>query len=73
MSDFANDGEAARWNFRPPHPVALNPLFQWPPRPGPVLRWYRGAWLPMTSLTVCFGVAVLVYVLFLPPLEQMQY
>ena len=24
--DFAHDGEAERWNYRPPHPVALNPL-----------------------------------------------
>ena len=71
-SDFANDAEAARWNYRPPHPVGLNPLFQWPPRPREVWQWYRGAWLPLTSLTVCMGIAVTVWLGFLPPLEQMQ-
>lgn len=66
------DAENARWNYRPEGPVALNPLFAWPPSPMAVLRWYRGAWLQITALTVPFAIAVLVYVWFLPPLEQMQ-
>ena len=35
--DFLNDGEADRWNYRPEQPVALNPVFSWPPRPMAVL------------------------------------
>ena len=70
--DFLNDAEADRWNYRPPNPVALNPLFNWPPNPVAVLHWYRGAWLPLTSLTVTFTMAVVAYVFFLPPLEQMK-
>ena len=72
MTDYANDPENARWNYRPPHVVGLNPLFSWPPNPGAVLRWYSGAWLQITSLTVCFAIAVVAYVWFLPPLEAMK-
>jgi len=66
------DPEAARWNYHPPGPVPLNPLFAWPPNPRAVANWYRSAWLPMTALTLTFLVAVLIYWAFLPPLEQMQ-
>lgn len=71
-TDFETDAEAGRWHYRPPQPVALNPLFSWPPRPRAVLAWYRGAWLPLTSVTVAFLTAVIAYALFLPPLEEMQ-
>jgi len=37
-----------------------------------VLAWYRGAWLQITSVTVTFLIAVLVYVWFLPPMAEMR-
>ena len=72
QDDFINDGEAGRWNYRPPHPVKLNPLFQWPLRLGAVWNWYRGAWLMITALTVPFIIAIVVYATVLPPLESMK-
>ncbi len=69
---FAQDRESARWHYRPARPVALNPLFSWPPRPAAVLAWYKGAWLAVTSVLVVFLIAVLAWALFLPPLERMQ-
>lgn len=72
MTDFSQDPEATRWNYRPVNPVGLNPLFTWPPRPAAVLRWYREAWLQLTSLTLCLALAIAAYVWFLPPLEAMQ-
>ncbi len=66
------DPEAERWNYRPEGSVPLNPLFAWPPRPLAVLHWYRGAWLQVTSLTVCFLMSAAVYAWVLPPLEVMQ-
>ena len=71
MTDV-HDAEAARWNYRPDGPVGLNPLFNWPPRPAAILRWYRGAWLPLTSLTLCMALAMVAYLAFLPALETMQ-
>ncbi|WP_336098324.1 sterol desaturase family protein [Roseovarius sp. CH_XMU1461] len=72
MHDFAHDPEAERWNYRPEAPVALNPLFHWPPRPMAVLRWYRGAWLTLGSLSLCLAMAVAVYLWVMPPLSEMR-
>lgn len=71
MRDPTNDAEAQRWHYRPDGIVPLNPLFQWPPRPAAVWRWYRGGWLQLTSLTLCMGLALLAYFVFLPPLDTM--
>lgn len=71
MTDWANDEESARWNYRPAEPVALNPLFGWPPRPMAILRWYSSMWLQLSTVTLCAAMAGLVWWLFLPPLESM--
>jgi hypothetical protein len=68
---FDEGGESNKWNHHPGE-VRLNPLYSWPPDPAAVWRWYAGAWLQVTALTVPFLVAVLCYALFLPPLEAME-
>ncbi|MEJ5216658.1 sterol desaturase family protein [Cognatishimia sp. D5M38] len=68
----ATDPESDRWHYRPDHLVPLNPLFSWPPSPRAVWNWYRGAWLQITSLTLCMVMALVVYFAVLPPLESMQ-
>ncbi|MDC0660656.1 sterol desaturase family protein [Leisingera sp. SS27] len=65
------DREAERWHYHPKGPVPLNPLFSWPPRPAAVLSWYRGAWMEITALTLCFLLALAVYAWMLPPLAEM--
>ncbi len=66
MTDFANDGEAKRWNYRPGKPVALNPLFTWPPRPGAVLRWYASFWFEISTTTFALLMAVLAVATWMP-------
>ncbi|MEM8742805.1 MAG: hypothetical protein AAGE13_15095 [Pseudomonadota bacterium] len=70
-TDAVKDPEDAKWHHRPAGRVPLNPLFQWPPRPAAIWRWYRGAWLQITSVSIAFLVAVIAYAWFLPPLEKM--
>ncbi|MBY6083373.1 sterol desaturase family protein [Ruegeria arenilitoris] len=72
MTDAPHDPEASRWHYRPSDLVALNPLFSWPPRPIAVVKWYSGAWLQITALTLCLVLALTAYVLFLPPIEAMR-
>ncbi|MCP5072539.1 MAG: sterol desaturase family protein [Rhodobacteraceae bacterium] len=67
----ATDPENQRWNYRPADPLALNPLFAWPPSPAAVWIWYRRAWFQRTTLTVCMALALLVWWLILPPLAAM--
>ena len=54
--------EAARWNHRPPTPLAQNPLFQWPPRPKAIFGWYAAFWLEASTTTLCFLLALLAYI-----------
>ena len=63
--------EAARWNHRPQVPLAQNPLFQWPPRPMAIFRWYAAFWFEISTTTLCFVLALGAYFLILPPLETM--
>ncbi|MCY4179415.1 MAG: sterol desaturase family protein, partial [Litoreibacter sp.] len=71
-ASFAQDPEADRWHYRPADPVALNPLFTWPLNLKSVFDWYRGAWLQITSVSICFILALAVWFIFIPPLEAMQ-
>jgi len=68
---FDDGGESARWNHHPGE-VRLNPLYSWPVDLAAVWRWYRGAWLQLTALTLPFLIAVASYALFFPPLAAMQ-
>jgi sterol desaturase/sphingolipid hydroxylase (fatty acid hydroxylase superfamily) len=68
--DFGHDAEAGRWNYRPPAPVQNNPLFDWPPRPMAVLRWYSAYWLVLSTTTLCLGLAILAWALWLPSLAE---
>ncbi|WP_170410608.1 sterol desaturase family protein [Ruegeria atlantica] len=72
MTDTTQNPESARWHYHPEGPVGLNPLFQWPPRPSAVLKWYSGAWLQITALTLCLSLAAVAYAFFFPSLETMQ-
>lgn len=69
MSDFF--GEAERWHHHPGK-VQNNPLFDWPPRPMAVLRWYAAYWLTISTVTLTAAFSVLVYFTLLPALETMQ-
>ena len=64
--------EAERWNHRPPTPLAQNPLFQWPPKPGAIFKWYAAFWFEASTTTLCFILALIAYFAILPPLETMQ-
>ncbi|MEO1363227.1 MAG: sterol desaturase family protein [Pseudomonadota bacterium] len=64
--------EAQRWNHRPPTPLAQNPLFQWPPKPVAIFKWYAAFWLEASTTTLCFVLALIAYFAILPPLETMQ-
>ena len=71
MTDFDAGSEAERWNHHPGE-VRLNPLFTWPWDLRAIWRWYAAYWLAATTTTITIVVAVLVWAIFLPPLEAMQ-
>ncbi len=60
----------SEWNHTPDLPLRVNPLFERPLIWGDVLRWYVGAWLPLTMNGVIVALAVLSYWLFSPSLDH---
>ena len=70
-TDLNADEEPKRWNFHPGAPVKYNPLFDWPPNPVGVIRWYSAFWLQISTTTLCFAFAVVIYFTLLPPLADM--
>lgn len=64
-------GSSREWNWHPDLPVAVSPLFAWPPRPVPTLRWFAGNWLPMTEFMIYALMALATVAYLLPDLSAM--
>ena len=57
------------WNHAPEGAIAVSPLWQWPPRPVAVLKWYSDAWFPLTINLGILALAFLSWGLLSPRLE----
>ena len=61
----------SEWNHVPEGlPIRVMPLWQWPPRPLAVLRWYWDAWFPLTTNLAIVGLAVAACAWASPTLQQ---
>ena len=58
------------WNWTPAQPVALSPLFSWPPQPASALRWLAATWALMTVRVIILAITVLTWFFFQPALER---
>ncbi len=70
-------GASKAWNWHPDLPIALSPLFAWPPRPLATMKWFAvkwfaTKWLPITELTIYALMAWATWVWLVPSLEQMK-
>ncbi len=62
--------ERTEWNHTPELPIAVSPLWQWPPRPLAVLKWYADSWFFLTINMGILGLAMVSYFWLSPTLEQ---
>jgi sterol desaturase/sphingolipid hydroxylase (fatty acid hydroxylase superfamily) len=60
----------SEWNHVPDLPLQVNPLWQWPPRPAEVLRWYAGAWIGLTVNVCILGLSLIAWRFFSPTLIE---
>jgi sterol desaturase/sphingolipid hydroxylase (fatty acid hydroxylase superfamily) len=65
-------GFARQWNYRPPVPIGVSPLFSWPPDPARMLRWIAERWFALAENSILVVVATVSWFWFQPPLEQAQ-
>lgn len=72
----ADTGSASRfarqWNYRPAEPIATSPLFQWPPRPVNIGRWFSARWLKFGENLIIVVLAVITWHYFQPPLAEVK-
>ena len=66
-------GESKSWNWHPDIPIKTSPLFEFPPNPVAIIKWYAGAWLPVTEFGVYLILAAGVWFWLVPPLVKMEY
>ena len=60
-----------QWNHRAQTPIATSPLFEWPPRPAAVLRWFAVRWFNIAENAILTGLALACWTWFQPPLDRM--
>ena len=60
-------GESKSWNYHPDIPIRTSPLFEFPPKPLAILRWFAGAWLPLTEFGLYVLLAFAVWRWLAPP------
>lgn len=59
-----------QWNHRPAKPIKTSPLFQWPPNPASIGRWFAARWLVFGENLIIVGLALLTWHFFQPSLEE---
>ena len=65
-------GESKSWNWHPEIPIKTSPLFDFPPNPAAIIKWYAGAWLPVTEFGIYLLLAIGVWFWLVPPLAEMK-
>ena len=65
-------GESASWNWHPDIPIKTSPLFEFPLDLVAIVKWYVGAWLPITEFGVYVLLAIGVWFWLTPPLAEME-
>ena len=65
-------GESKNWNWHPDIPIHASPLFEFPLNLAAIIRWYVGAWLPITEYSVYLLLAIGVWFWLIPPLPEME-
>ena len=64
-----SDDRLKGWHHVPDVPLQVSPFFQWPPRPGAMLRWFWGSWFFLTERLIIVAIAFATFYWFHPPLE----
>ncbi|MEM1419211.1 MAG: sterol desaturase family protein [Pseudomonadota bacterium] len=65
-------GFARQWRYRPQTPISTSPLFEWPPNPAGVLRWFAVRWVNIAENSILALLAIACWAWFQPPLEEMR-
>jgi lathosterol oxidase len=62
-------GFEGKWNYVPPVPIKVSPIFSWPPDLGAMLRWTLRQWLVVTERSVLIVISLVSWFFFQPSLD----
>lgn len=68
--DGRNTQRKAEWAYHPPLPVENAPLFQWPPNPLKIVKWFATTWLAPTERVLILLIAIATWFYLQPALEN---
>ena len=71
MSD-APQSHSKEWNYHPDLPLRNPSVFQWPPSPSFLARWFGQNWLTLSERVLMVLLAVILWLFFYPSLETAQ-
>ncbi|MEH6361848.1 MAG: sterol desaturase family protein, partial [Amylibacter sp.] len=60
------------WNYHPDLPLADPSIFNWPPRPAFIARWFGRNWLMLSERVMLLILSVAAWLLLYPSLETAQ-
>jgi sterol desaturase/sphingolipid hydroxylase (fatty acid hydroxylase superfamily) len=60
------------WNHHPELPVAHAPLFDWPPKPVSLLRWYAKSWISLSTSSCLVLLALTMWFWMQAPIARYQ-
>jgi len=63
---------ARQWHYRPDEAISTSPAFKWPLNAIAVMRWIANRWLVIGENIVITVLAILTWLYFQPPLEQLK-
>jgi len=64
-----SDGPLKGWNHLPQLPLQVSPVFQWPPDPRKIMRWFWDSWFLITEKIIILALTIASYYWFSPSLE----
>jgi len=64
------DRFAQQWNYRPGVPINTSPVFQWPPNPVKIAKWFAARWFVFGENLILVALSSLTWFYFHPSLEQ---
>ena len=70
MTDSApKSGFARQWHHMPEGPIAVSPIFSWPPEPRRIWPWVRDRWFTLAENSILTVLAIVTWAYLQPSLE----
>lgn len=70
MSDSTSFTEKSPWAWIPPVPIETSPVFAWPPRPIPALKYLLGRGFVLSENAAYVGLALVTWFYLAPSLDR---